>query len=104
MGKMNTLLQTTLGDIMGNMDAAVGLIEGDKNAISKMFADLQIDPKVTQAISDFTIKDMVSMAENLIETEGLLSSGDSPISPTREIGIATLAEGFVYIKHSLYGA
>ena len=104
MGKMNTLLQKTLGDIMGNMDAAVGLIEGDKNAISKMFADLQIDPKVTQAISDFTIKDMVSMAENLIETEGLLSSGDSPISPTREIGIATLAEGFVYIKHSLYGA
>ena len=104
MGKMNTLLQKTLGDIMGNMDAAVGLIEGDKNAISKRFADLQIDPKVTQAISDFTIKDMVSMAENLIETEGLLSSGDSPISPTREIGIATLAEGFVYIKHSLYGA
>ncbi len=104
MSKMNTLLQNTLGKIMGNMDAAVGLIEGDRNNVSKMFTDLQIDPKVTQAISDFTIKDMVSMAENLIETEGLLSSGDSPISPTREIGIATLAEGFVYIKHSLYGA
>lgn len=104
MGKMNTLLQKTLGDIMGNMDAAVGLIEGDRNYVSKMFTDLQIDPKVTQAIADFTIKDMVSMAENLIETEGLLSSGDSPISPTREIGITTLAEGFVYIKHSLYGA
>ena len=104
MGKMNTLLQETLGKIMDNMDAAVGLIEGDRNNVSKMFTDLQIDPKVTQAISDFTIKDMVSMAENLIETEGLLSSSDSHISPTREIGIVTLAEGFVYIKHSLYGA
>lgn len=102
--KMNTLLQKTLGNIMGNMDAAAGLIEGDRNYVAKMFADIQADPKVTQAIADFTIKDMVSMAENLIETESLLSSTDSSISPTREIGIVTLAEGFVYIKHSLYGA
>lgn len=102
--KMNTLLYKTLGNIMGNMDAAAGLIDRDRNSIAKMFAEIQIDSKVTQAISDFTIKDMVSMAENLIETEGLLSSTTSHVSPTREIGIVALAEGFVYIKHSLYGA
>ena len=102
--KMKMLLQSTLGNIMENKAEAVGLIEGDRNYISKMFSELQVDPKVTQAISDFTIKDMVSMAENLIETEGLLSSADTPVSPTREIGIVTLAEGFVYIKHCLYGA
>lgn len=89
---------------MGNKDAAAGLIEGDRNSIAKMFTEIQEDAKVTQVVSDFTIKDMVSMAENLIETEGLLGSNDSIISPTREIGIVTLAEGFVYIKHSLYGA
>lgn len=102
--KMNTLLYKTLGNIMGDMDAAAGLIDEDTNSIAKMFTEIQTDPKVTQAISEFTIKDMVSMAENLIETEGLLSSTDSSVSPTREIGIVTLAEGFVYIKHSLYGA
>ena len=102
--KMNTLLYKTLGNIMGNMDAAADLIEGDRNSIAKMFTEIQEDSKVTHAISDFTIKDMVSMAENLIETEGLLSSVDTPVSPTCEIGIVTLAEGFVYIKHSLYGA
>ena len=102
--KMNTLLFKTLGNIMGNIDAAAGLIERDRNSVAKMFSEIQEDPKVTQAVSDFTIKDMVSMAENLIETEGLLSSTDSSVSPTREIGIVTLAEGFVYIKHSLYGA
>ena len=102
--KMKALLQETLGNIMGNNEAAASLIEGDRNSIAKMFTEIQADPKVTQAISDFTIKDMVSMAENLIETEGLLSSVNLPVSPTREIGIVTLAEGFVYIKHSLYGA
>lgn len=102
--KMGCLLHKTLGNIMGNKDAAAGLIEGDRNSIAKMFTEIQEDAKVTQVVSDFTIKDMVSMAENLIETEGLLGSNDSIISPTREIGIVTLAEGFVYIKHSLYGA
>ena len=102
--KMGALLHKTLANLMGNTDAATCLIEGDRNSIAKMFTEIQEDPKVTQAVSEFTIKDMVSMAENLIETEGLLGSNDSIISPTREIGIVTLAEGFVYIKHSLYGA
>ena len=89
---------------MGNKAAAIGLAERYSDVIDEEFDNLQNDPKVTSAISDFTIKDMVSMAENLIETEGLLSSEDPTISPTREIGIVTLAEGFVWIKHSLFGA
>lgn len=102
--KTKKYLVLKLEDIMGNKAAAIGLAERYSDVIDEEFDNLQNDPKVTSAISDFTIKDMVSMAENLIETEGLLSSDDPAISPTREIGIVTLAEGFVWIKHSLFGA
>ena len=65
---------------------------------------IQNDLPVIDSISCFTIKDMVSMAENLIETEGLQNSDGTTISAVREIGVVTLAEGFKWIKHSLYGA
>ena len=89
--------------LVGKKDAA-RLIPDFKNYVLEKFEEMQEDDKVMDAISFFTIKDMVSMVENLIETEGLLESSDSNISTTREIGIVTLAEGFVYIKHCLYGA
>ena len=101
--KIEDLFFHKISDIVGKKDSA-RVINDFGNYIKEQLDTMQEDTKVLDAISFFTIKDMVKMAENLIETEGLLNSDSSMISPTREIGIVTLAEGFVYIKHSLYGA
>jgi hypothetical protein len=101
--KIRELFFNKISDIVGEKDSA-RFINDFGNYIKEQLDLMQEDTKVLDAISLFTIKDMVKMAENLIETEGLLNSDSSSISPTREIGIVTLAEGFVYIKHSLYGA
>ena len=101
--KIRELFFNKISDIVGEKDSA-RFINDFGNYIKEQLDLMQEDTKVLDAISLFTIQDMVKMAENLIETEGLLNSDSSSISPTREIGIVTLAEGFVYIKHSLYGA
>ena len=101
--KTKDLFFNKISDIVGKKDCA-RVINDFGKYIHEQLDLMQEDTKVLDAISFFTIKDMVKMAENLIETEGLLNSDNSSISPTREIGIVTLAEGFVYIKHSLYGA
>jgi hypothetical protein len=101
--KTKDLFFNKISDIVGKKDSARVINDFGKYILEQLDL-MQEDTKVLDAISFFTIKDMVKMAENLIETEGLLNSNSSMISPTREIGIVTLAEGFVYIKHSLYGA
>ncbi len=101
--KIKDLFFNLIGDIVGKKDSAK-FINDFRNYILEKLDSMQEDAKVNNAVSSFTIKDMVKMAENLIETEGLLNSSNSAISPTHEIGIVTLAEGFVYIKHCLYGA
>jgi hypothetical protein len=101
--KTKDLFFNKISDIVGKKDSARVINDFGKYILEQLDL-MQEDTKVLDAISFFTIKDMVKMAENLIETEGLLNSDNSSISPTREIGIVTLAEGFVYIKHSLYGA
>jgi len=59
------------------------------------------------AISSYHIEDMVRMSERLIDAEGQfhhLKDSRNSISNTKEIATLTLAEGFRWIKHSLYGA
>ena len=93
-----------LSDVAGDKEKARKIIDNFKKEYSVKIERLKNDPLVINSISDFTIKDMVYMAENLIETEGLQNSNGTAISPVREIGVVTLAEGFKWIKHSLYGA
>ena len=96
-------------DILENLESFISqkfgnLVNDFRTEYLAKLNDVQNDPLVINSISDFTIKDMVSMAENLIEIEGLQNSDGTAISAVREIGVVTLAEGFVWIKHSLYGA
>ena len=95
-----------LATILGSREEAVQLISNNYDNFFDSFDRILNDPQVTNAISDFTIKDMVAMAENLVDTESLQNSDlDGHLSSkTSEIGIVTLAEGFKWIKHSLYGA
>jgi len=68
--------------------------------------NIEKDPLTDDAFKYFTIKDMVAMEENLIDIENLSQSSTIALggSYTREIGVLTLAEGFKWIRHSLYGA
>ena len=68
--------------------------------------NVEKDPLADDAFKYFTIKDMVAMEENLIDIENLSQSSTMALggSYTREIGVLTLAEGFKWIRHSLYGA
>lgn len=95
-----------LGDVLGNSEVATMLISRYYDVFCNKFDSIQNDPQVTSAISDFTIKDMVAMVENLVDTESLqhLGSDGNHSLATCEIGIVTMAEGFKWIKHSLYGA
>lgn len=93
-----------LEDVTGDKEKAKKIIYNFRTDYLARLNNIQNDPHVIISISGFTIKDMVSMAENLIETEGLQNSKGTVISPVREIGVVTLAEGFVWIKHSLYGS
>ena len=59
------------------------------------------------AINSYHIEDMVRMSESLIDVEAQLQHLQEPSKPlmaTKEIATMTLAEGFSWIKHSLYGA
>ena len=59
------------------------------------------------AITSYHIEDMVRMSEKLIDAEaqlGHLQDPQQPLTETKEIATMTLAEGFKWIKHSLYGA
>jgi hypothetical protein len=59
------------------------------------------------AITSYHIEDMVRMSEKLLDAEAQLEHLQNPLMPlteTKEIATMTLAEGFRWIKHSLYGA
>lgn len=59
------------------------------------------------AITSYHIEDMVRMSEKLIDAEAQLQhlqNHQKPLTATKEIATMTLAEGFRWIKHSLYGA
>ena len=59
------------------------------------------------AITSYHIEDMVRMSEKLIDAEAQLEhlkDPQKPLTETKEIATMTLAEGFRWIKHSLYGA
>lgn len=100
------LFVTELKSAVGKDDIANEQVFQDYNDLHLSIDNIQNDSQVTSAISDFTIKDMVAMAENLIDTESLQHSSieNCKPSPTCEIGVVTMAEGFKWIKHSLYGA
>ncbi len=98
-------INTQLASILG---APVELVENDSRVVDvylNLIDDIQKDPQTKEALRYFTIKDMVAMEENLIDTENLKQSSSTTLggSYTREIGTLTLAEGFKWIKHSLYG-
>lgn len=101
--QLQQLCVTELGNLIGD-DTAAELINKHYDHFSREFDTIQFDSEVTKAISDFTVKDMVAMAENLIDTEGLRQSQEANLASTREIAVITLAEGVKWIKHSLYGA
>lgn len=100
------LFVTELKSVIGNDKVANELVSQGYDNLNDYFDMIQNDSQVTSAISDFTVKDMVAMAENLIDTESLQYSSieNCKPSPTCEIGVVTMAEGFKWIKHSLYGA
>lgn len=59
------------------------------------------------AITSYHLEDMVRMSEKLIDAEAQLEhlqEPQIPLTETKEIATMTLAEGFKWIKHSLYGA
>lgn len=68
--------------------------------------DVEKDPLADESFKYFTVKDLVAMEENLIDIDNLSQSSTTALgsSYTREIGVLTLAEGFKWIKHSLYNA
>ena len=105
-GELVQLCANELVAILGSPEAAVELINKYYDDFFDSIDRILNDPLVTSAIAGFTIKDMVAMAENLVDTESLqhLGSDGHQSSKTCEIGIVTLAEGFKWIKHSLYGA
>ena len=105
MGALYGDINTHLANILG---APVELVENDPRVVDtyiSLIDDIQKDPQTKEALRYFTIKDMVAMEENLIDTENLKQSSSTTMggSYTREIGTLTLAEGFKWIKHSLYG-
>ena len=105
MGALYSDINTHLANILG---APVELVENDSRVVDvylNLIDDIQKDPQTKEALRYFTIKDMVAMEENLIDTENLKQSSSTTLggSYTREIGTLTLAEGFKWIKHSLYG-
>lgn len=62
---------------------------------------------IAKAICSSHIEDMIRMAENVIDAEGQqhkLQHPEEALESTKEIATMTLAEGFRWIKHSLYGA
>ena len=69
--------------------------------------ELRFKINLTNAINSYHIEDMVRMSERLIDVEAQLQhlqEPDKPLMMTKEIATMTLAEGFSWIKHSLYGA
>ena len=84
-----------------------------KERLKKKFASLikEYDDKrrdgIAKTINTSHIEDMVRMVENLIDAEGQqhhLQYPDEQLESTKEIATMTLAEGFKWIKHCLYGA
>ena len=76
-----------------------------KPTLSRTERDLQHN--LNTAINSYHIEDMVRVSENLIDSEAQLQHlqhPDLPLTATKEIATMTLAEGFRWIKHSLYGA
>ena len=70
-------------------------------------AQRQLIRKLDTAINSYHIEDMVRMSEKLIDAEAQLQHLQAPhisLKETSEIATMTLAEGFRWIKHSLYGA
>jgi len=63
--------------------------------------------KLIMAIDAFDKEDIVYMAEDLINAQGQqdhLADPTQPLNHTREIALIARAEGFVWIKHSVFGA
>ena len=96
--------------------------EADKikieDSISDMLYKIELNPTLSKtertlqqnlntAINSYHIEDMVRVSENLIDSEAQLQHlqhPNQPLTVTKEIATMTLAEGFRWIKHSLYGA
>ena len=96
--------------------------EADKikieDRISDMLYKIELKPTLSKtervlqknlntAINSYHIEDMVRVSENLIDSEAQLQHLQHPdllLTATKEIATMTLAEGFRWIKHSLYGA
>jgi hypothetical protein len=127
---MSTLLDGSINNMRKDLldkfnDLRDSIIDSTKNGKQKLkidFAFSEIKPEVEtliqtyhekyeegifKAISCSHIEDMVRMAENLVDAEGQqhhLQHPDEETTKTKEIATVTLAEGFRWIKHSLYGA
>lgn len=83
--------------------------ENFETALDKVFdkTDRLFQQKLDTAINSYHIEDMVRMSDKLIEAEAQLQHLHDPqtsLRDTKEIATMTLAEGFRWIKHSLYGA
>ena len=106
---LNALYQEVCSQLANSFGVPIEHVMSDNKVIDtflKNMEEFQKDPETKKALSYFTIKDMVTMEENLIDTENLNHSSSTTLggSYTKEIAILTLAEGFKWIKHSLYGA
>ena len=67
----------------------------------------ELRDRLDKAITFYHIENMVKILEDLVDAENLqnhLLHPKEPIGNTKEIATLTLAEGFKWIKHSLYGA
>ena len=67
----------------------------------------ELRDRLDKAITFYHIENMVKILEDLVDAENLqkhLLHPKEPIDNTKEIATLTLAEGFKWIKHSLYGA
>lgn len=105
----NYLLQTTDDEAQRDkIESYLSLIDFDQKYMD-VFSSVakEQQKKLEDAISSYHIEDMVRMSEHLIDAEGQFSNlenNSKQIACTREIATMTLAEGFRWIKHSLYGA
>ena len=105
----NYLLQTTDDEALRDkIESYLSLIDFDQKYMD-VFSSVakEQQKKLVDAINSYHIEDMVRMSEHLIDAEGQFSNlqnNSKQIACTKEIATMTLAEGFRWIKHSLYGA
>ena len=113
-GGMSSRIANAMHEELANQLGSLLSVEAYKIKESPLFRkeyykkidEVEKDPLADDSFRYFTVKDMVAMEENLIDIENLSQSSTTALggSYTREIGVLTLAEGFKWIKHSLYSA